>query len=363
MQDNAKIKVGISIGDLNGIGCEVILKTFEDPRTLELCTPVVFASSKTLAQQQQQLGTQLAYQGVASASEAIEGKFNVVNIWKEIPEVVFGKETKIGGEYALKSLEAATKALKEGAIDVLVTAPINKSNIQSEAFSFPGHTDYLAKELGGESLMFMVSDSLRIGLLTDHVAVSEVSNHITPELIKSKVKTILHALQQDFGIRKPKVALLGINPHNGDQGVIGKEDQNVLIPTIAEISNEGSLIFGPYAADSFFGTKNYTQFDAILAAYHDQGLIPFKTLSFGNGVNFTAGLSKVRTSPDHGTAYDIAGKGLADHSSFSAAVFAAIKIFKHRSVYKTLTDNPLKKAKIVEKRSPKKSQYKPPTQK
>jgi len=363
MQDNAKIKVGISIGDLNGIGCEVILKTFEDPRTLELCTPVVFASSKTLAQQQQQLGTQLAYQGVASASEAIGGKFNVVNIWKEIPEVVFGKETKIGGEYALKSLEAATKALKEGAIDVLVTAPINKSNIQSEAFSFPGHTDYLAKELGGESLMFMVSDSLRIGLLTDHVAVSEVSNHITPELIKSKVKTILHALQQDFGIRKPKVALLGINPHNGDQGVIGKEDQNVLIPTIAEISNEGSLVFGPYAADSFFGTKNYTQFDAILAAYHDQGLIPFKTLSFGNGVNFTAGLSKVRTSPDHGTAYDIAGKGLADHSSFSAAVFAAIKIFKHRSMYKTLTDNPLKKAKIVEKRSPKKSQYKPPTQK
>ena len=260
-------------------------------------------------------------------------------------------------------MRAATKALKEGAIDVLVTAPINKSNIQSEAFSFPGHTDYLAKELGGESLMFMVSDSLRIGLLTDHVAVSEVSNHITPELIKSKVKTILHALQQDFGIRKPKVALLGINPHNGDQGVIGKEDQNVLIPTIAEISNEGSLIFGPYAADSFFGTKNYTQFDAILAAYHDQGLIPFKTLSFGNGVNFTAGLSKVRTSPDHGTAYDIAGKGLADHSSFSAAVFAAIKIFKHRSMYKILTDNPLKKAKIVEKRSPKKSQYKPPTQK
>ncbi|MDB4058728.1 4-hydroxythreonine-4-phosphate dehydrogenase PdxA [Flavobacteriaceae bacterium] len=363
MQDNAKIKVGISIGDLNGIGCEVILKTFEDPRTLELCTPVVFASSKTLAQHQQQLGTQLVYQGVASASEAIEGKFNAVNIWKELPEIHFGKETKIGGEYALKSLEAATKALKEGAIDVLVTAPINKSNIQSEAFSFPGHTDYLAKELGGESLMFMVSDSLRIGLLTDHVAVSEVSNHITPELIKSKVKTILHALQQDFGIRKPKVALLGINPHNGDQGVIGKEDQNVLIPTIAEISNEGSLIFGPYAADSFFGTKNYTQFDAILAAYHDQGLIPFKTLSFGNGVNFTAGLSKVRTSPDHGTAYDIAGKGLADHSSFSAAVFAAIKIFKHRSMYKTLTDNPLKKAKIVEKRSPKKSQYKPPTQK
>jgi 4-hydroxythreonine-4-phosphate dehydrogenase len=221
----------------------------------------------------------------------------------------------------------------------------------------------LAQELGGESLMFMVSDSLRIGLLTDHVAVSEVSNHITPESIKSKIKTILKSLEKDFGIRKPKVALLGINPHNGDQGVIGKEDQDVLIPTIAEIAHGGSLVFGPYAADSFFGAKNYTQFDAVLAAYHDQGLIPFKTLSFGSGVNFTAGLSKVRTSPDHGTAYDIAGKGLADHSSFSAAVYAAIKIFKHRAMYKTLTENPLKKAKIIEKRPPKKSHYKPPAQK
>lgn len=363
MQNNAKIKVGISIGDLNGIGGEVILKTFEDPRTLELCTPVVFASSKTIAQHQQQLGTQLVYQGVTSASEAIEGKFNVVNIWKEVPEIHFGKETKLGGEYALKSLEAATKALKEGSIDVLVTAPINKSNIQSETFSFPGHTDYLAQELGGESLMFMVSDSLRVGLLTDHVAVSEVSSHITPEIIKSKIKTILKSLEQDFGIRKPKVALLGINPHNGDQGVIGKEDQDILIPTIAEITHGGSLVFGPYAADSFFGSKNYTQFDAILAAYHDQGLIPFKTLSFGNGVNFTAGLSKVRTSPDHGTAYDIAGKGVADHTSFSAAVYAAIQIFKHRAMYKTLMENPLKKAKIVEKRPIKKSHYKPPTQK
>lgn len=363
MQDNTKIKVGISIGDLNGIGAEVVLKTFEDARTLELCTPVLFASSKTLSFQQQQLGTQLVYHGVSSASEVIAGKFNVVNIWKEIPEMAFGKETKEGGEYALKSLEAATQALKEGLIDVLVTAPINKSNIQSETFNFPGHTDYLAKELGGESLMFMVSDSLRIGLLTDHVAVSEVSKNITPELIKSKVNTVIQALKQDFGIRKPKVALLGINPHNGDQGVIGKEDDQVLVPTISEMANSGSLVFGPYAADSFFGSKSHSQFDAILAAYHDQGLIPFKTLSFGNGVNFTAGLSKVRTSPDHGTAYDIAGKGIADPSSFSAAVFAAIQIFKNRSMYHKLTANPLKKAKIADKRSPKKSHYKPPAQK
>ncbi|MFT4791283.1 MAG: 4-hydroxythreonine-4-phosphate dehydrogenase [Arcticibacterium sp.] len=362
MQDSVKIKVGISVGDLNGIGCEVILKTFEDARTLELCTPVLFASSKTLAQQQQQLGTELVYHGVAQAADAIPGKFNVVNLWKEVPEMEFGKETKIAGEYALKSLEAATSALKAGEIDVLVTAPINKSNIQSDTFKFPGHTDYLAKELGGESLMFMVSNSLRIGLLTDHMPVKDVSDHITPELIKTKVKTVIKSLQQDFGVRMPKIALLGINPHNGDKGLIGKEDDLVLKPTIEALSNEGHLVFGPYAGDSFFGSKNYTQFDAVLAAYHDQGLIPFKTLSFGNGVNFTAGLSKVRTSPDHGTAYDIAGKGEADHGSFSAAVFAAIAIFKQRTLYQELTENPLKKAKIVEKRTPKKSNYKPKSQ-
>lgn len=359
MQDSAKIKVGISIGDLNGIGCEVILKTFEDPRTLELCTPVVFASSKTLAQQQQQLETKVSYHGISNASEALGGKFNVVNLWKETPVIAFGKETQAGGAYALKSLEAATAALKQGHVDVLVTAPINKSNIQSETFSFPGHTDYLAKELAGESLMLMICESLRIGLLTDHVAVKEVSNKITPELIKSKVKIIIDTLQQDFGIRKPKVALLGINPHNGDQGVIGQEDDTILKPTIESLSSEGLLVFGPYAADSFFGSKNYTPFDAVLAAYHDQGLIPFKTLSFGNGVNYTAGLSKVRTSPDHGTAYDIAGKGVADATSFTAAVHTAIAIFKKRALHQELTENVLKKAKIVEKRNQKKHNPKP----
>ncbi len=359
MQDHAKIKVGISVGDLNGIGCEVILKTFEDPRMLELCTPVLFASSKTLAKQQEQLGTNLVYAGIGLASEAIDGKFNVVNLWKDSPLIEFGKETKEGGAFALQSLEAATAALKSGEVDVLVTAPINKSNIQSEHFKFPGHTDYLATQLGGESLMFMISEGLRIGLLTDHVAVKEVTDNITPSRIKTKVKTIIASLQQDFGIRKPKIALLGINPHNGDQGVIGKEDDELLVPAIKELSDEGLLVYGPYAGDSFFGSKNYSSFDAILAAYHDQGLIPFKTLSFGNGVNFTAGLSKVRTSPDHGTAYDIAGKGLADHSSFAAAVHAAIRIFKQRSEYEELTKNPLKKARIVEKRTTRKNKPKP----
>ncbi|KKM56865.1 hypothetical protein LCGC14_1551280, partial [marine sediment metagenome] len=247
---------------------------------------------------------------------------------------------------ALKSLRAAVEALKNGDIDALVTAPINKSNIQTKDFKFPGHTDFLAQELEGESLMFMVTDSLKVGLLTDHVAVKDVSSTINSILIRSKVRTIEKSLRMDFAIRAPKVALLGINPHSGDNGVIGKEDDEVLRPIIKEMSDAGHLVFGPYSADSFFGSENYKNFDAILAAYHDQGLIPFKTLSFGMGVNFTAGLSKVRTSPDHGTAYEIAGQNKADHSSFKEAVFMALTIFKNRKEYLELTENPLQRQRV-----------------
>ncbi len=344
--ENSKIKVGISVGDLNGIGCEVILKTFEDVRMMELCTPVIFASTKTISQQKNDLGMELSFHGVDSASRAIDGKINVVNVWKETPNISYGKETEEAGLYAIRSLKAAVGALKNGEVDILVTAPINKKNIQAEDFNFPGHTDYLAKELEGESLMFMVTDTLKVGLLTDHVAVKDVAKSITKKLIQSKVEIIEKSLKMDFGIRKPKIALLGINPHSGDNGVIGKEDDEVLKPTIAEISNTGKLVFGPYAADSFFGSDSYRQFDAILAAYHDQGLIPFKTLSFGQGVNYTAGLSKVRTSPDHGTAYEIAGKGVADPGSFKEAVFTGIKIFKNREEYEDLTKNALRKQKV-----------------
>jgi len=263
-----------------------------------------------------------------------------------VPRVQFGEATEEGGTYALKSLVAATEALKNGDIDVLVTAPINKNNIQSEEFKFPGHTDYLAKELKGDSLMFMVTDDLKVGLLTDHVAVKDVSSAIIPRLIRDKVNTIEKSLMMDFGIRKPRIALLGINPHSGDDGVIGTEDKEVLKPVIEEMSNMGHLVYGPYSADSFFGSDGYKKFDAILAAYHDQGLIPFKTLSFGKGVNFTAGLDKVRTSPDHGTAYEIAGKGKADYNSFKEAVFMALKIFKNRSEYLELTENVLKKQRM-----------------
>ncbi len=346
MEENQKIKLGISIGDINGIGCEVALKTFEDERMLEFCTPIIFASNKTISQQKGDLKIDITFNGVREASQAIDGKINIVNVWKEVPAIEYGQATKAGGEYAIKSLKAAVKALKEGAIDVLVTAPINKNNIQSEEFKFPGHTDYLAQELKGESLMFMVADTLRVGLLTDHIPVKDVANAITSKLIKSKVAIMEKSLKMDFGIRRPKIAMLGINPHSGDKGTIGEEDDKVLAPTIQELFNKGTLVYGPYSADSFFGSDTHKNFDAVLAAYHDQGLIPFKTLSFGKGVNFTAGLDKVRTSPDHGTAYEIAGKGKADESSFKEAVFTAIQVFRNRSEYLELTQNPLQKHKI-----------------
>ncbi|WP_158974879.1 4-hydroxythreonine-4-phosphate dehydrogenase PdxA [Cellulophaga sp. L1A9] len=346
MEERQKIKVGVSIGDLNGIGCEVVLKTFEDTRMLDFCTPVIFASNKTISYQKSELNIEINYHGVQEASKALDGKINVVNVWREIPNIKFGEATKEAGDFAIKSLKAAVQALKEGAIDVLVTAPINKSNIQADDFNFPGHTDFLAQELEGESLMFMITDDLKVGLLTDHIAVKDVATAITPELIKSKVATIENSLKMDFGISKPKIAILGINPHSGDNGIIGKEDDDTLKPAIHELSEAGHLVFGPYAADSFFGSDGYKKFDAILAAYHDQGLIPFKTISFGKGVNYTAGLNKVRTSPDHGTAYEIAGKGKADHSSFEEAVFKAIEIFRNRKEYSELTANPLKKSRL-----------------
>ena len=342
MGEEKKIKLGISIGDINGIGCEVILKTFLDPRMMEFCTPVVFASNKIVSRQKQDLGLGLNFHGIQSASRSIDNKLNVVNVWKETVELKYGQATKQAGSLAIKSLKAAVKALKQGEIDVLVTAPINKSNIQSEDFNFPGHTDYLARELGGESLMFMVTSELKIGLLTDHLAVKDVPDSINLELITRKVGIIDKSLKMDFGVRRPKIAMLGVNPHSGDNGVIGKEDDEVLRPAIEALSRQGTLVFGPYAADSFFGSGTHLQFDAVLAAYHDQGLIPFKTLSFGKGVNFTAGLSHVRTSPDHGTAYEIAGKGVADEGSFKEAVFTAIDIYRNREMYRELNLQPLK---------------------
>lgn len=343
MKQSEMIKLGISIGDLNGIGSEIVLRTFDDSRMLDFCTPIIFASSKILNFLKKHYKLSMHFQGIDHPSNAIDGKVNVVNVWKENVNINFGEEDVKIGDYAFRSLEAATTALKKDEVDVLVTAPINKATIQSDKFKFPGHTDYLAQELGGESLMFMITDNLKIGLLTDHVALKDIASVITPELIEKKIKTIQQTLKQDFRVQKPKIAVLGINPHSGDNGVIGKEDEEVLKPTIQKIRDKGDLVFGPYSADSFFGSKNYKNFDAVVASYHDQGLIPFKTLSFGMGVNFTAGLKKVRTSPDHGTAFEIAGKNEANINSFKEAVFKGIEIYKAREEYKLLTENPLKK--------------------
>jgi 4-hydroxythreonine-4-phosphate dehydrogenase len=342
MKKAENIIVGISIGDLNGIGSEVILKTFEDSRMLELCTPVIFANVKVLSFIKKTLELTAPLHGIDKLDQLVLGKINVLNIWREGVDLNFGVNDSTIGKYAIQSFVAATKALKENQIDVLVTAPINKYNIQSEDFKFPGHTDYLDKELEGNALMLMVQDNLRVGLLTDHIPVNEVAKHLTEKLITQKIETIKLALTQDFGINKPKIAVLALNPHAGDNGVIGKEDDEILKPAIKKLYAKGTLVFGPYAADGFFGSNQFEKYDAVVATYHDQGLIPFKTLSFGNGVNYTAGLNKIRTSPDHGTAYEIAGKGIADYNSFKEAVYTAIDIYNSRNQYQEISKNPLK---------------------
>lgn len=342
MKKAENIIVGVSIGDLNGIGSEVILKTFDDSRMLELCTPVIFANVKVLSFIKKSLGLETPLHGIDQINQVVIGKVNVLNIWNESVDLNFGNNDVNAGKYAVKSFVAATNALKESQVDVLVTAPINKYNIQSEEFKFPGHTDYLDKELEGNALMLMVQDTLRVGLLTDHIPVNEVANHLSEKLIIQKIETIKLALTQDFGINKPKIAVLALNPHAGDNGVIGKEDDEIIKPAIKKLFEKGTLVFGPFPADGFFGNGQYEKYDAVIATYHDQGLIPFKTLSFGNGVNYTAGLNKIRTSPDHGTAYEIAGKGIADFNSFKEAVYTAIDIYNSRNEYCEIIKNPLK---------------------
>ncbi len=342
MKKAENIIVGISIGDLNGIGSEVILKTFEDSRMLELCTPVIFANVKIMSFIKKNLESAVSLHGIDKLDQILPGKINVFNLWKEGVDLNFGVNDDKVGEYAIKSFIGATKALKEGVVDVLVTAPINKYNIQSETFKFPGHTDYLDQELEGNALMLMVQDNLRVGLLTDHIPLNDVASHLTKGLIKQKIETIRQSLIQDFSINKPKIAVLGLNPHCGDGGVIGNEEDKILRPTLKEIFDNGTLVFGPFAADGFFGSGQYEKYDAIIATYHDQGLIPFKTLSFGKGVNYTAGLNKIRTSPDHGTAYEIAGKGVADHNSFKEAVYLALDIYRSRLQYAEISEKPLK---------------------
>lgn len=345
-----KIKVGISVGDLNGIGAEIILKTFQNKMIFDLCTPIIFASTKAMSYERKLLNLDSNIHGITQTEQALSNKLNVLNLWKDPVPVELGKPDKEIGKYAVDSFVKSVEALKEGKIDVLVTAPFNKETIQSDQFEFPGHTDYLTQELEGNALMFLVADTLRVGLVTDHVPIKYVASQITEQKITSKLNIMLQSLIEDFGIQKPKIAVLGLNPHCGDGGIIGKEEDEIIRPAIKQMQDKGHLIYGPYAADSFFGSDTYKKFDAVLAMYHDQGLIPFKTLSFGKGVNFTTGLDKIRTSPDHGTAYDIAGKNKANASSFREAIYLAIDVFKKRKEFKELSQNVLKKANIKEKK-------------
>ena len=326
-----KIKVGLSIGDPNGVGLEIILSVFEDKSLYEFMTPILFASKNIVEFQKQHFNkkTQLNY--INKIHDLNNTKLNVFEINLKDYNVDFGIQSEEAGVISFESLKTASEAIKSGLIDVLVTAPINKKSIQSQKFQFTGHTDYLDLNFNGDSLMFMVANDIRIALVTDHIPINRVTEMISSDLLKFKINQALTSLKNDFGILRPKLAVLGLNPHSGDNGVIGNEDDLIVKPTIAELNKDGIMVYGPFAADSFFASENYKGFDAVIAMYHDQGLIPFKTLTFGNGVNFTAGLNMIRTSPDHGTAFDIAGKGIANFNSFKAALLESIKIFKSRN--------------------------------
>ena len=339
-----KFKIGITQGDTNGIGWEVILKALADPRMTELVTPVVYGSPKAAAYYRNTVAEieAFSFNPVASAAEARRGKANLVACG-ETADIAPGKPTPEAGRAAVEALCAAMRDLKAGHLDALVTAPFDKETVQADDFRYTGHTEYLAAELEGEAMMILCSDVLRVGLVTKHIPVSEIARNITKERIVRDLGTLRRALIEDFGIVEPRIAVMALNPHAGDGGLLGREEQEIIRPAVVEAFNQGVLAFGPFAADGLFAGGGYAKYDGILAMYHDQGLAPFKTLS-PDGVNFTAGLSKVRTSPDHGTAYDIAGQDKADPQSMRSAIYAAIDIVEHRRAWAEWTRNPLQRA-------------------
>ena len=337
-----KIKVGISVGDFNGIGVEIILKALKDKNITDFFTPVIFGSWKLFSYQKNVFKINTTFNYVQSAKEAANGKLNIVNLWKDNVNVDFGTPTEESTKMAIDSLEAATNALMNGDVDVLVTAPINKDEMIKQGFKHTGHTGYFEEKFNKKGLMFLVTEKLKVAVSTHHIPVSEIAKNISKNKIKDQTRALNQCLREDFCIQKPKIAILGLNPHAGDGGAIGNEEIEIIEPAIKELFDEGILAFGPYPADSFFQPEKYSSFDAVLAMYHDQGLAPFKTIAYEEGVNYTAGLPFIRTSPDHGTAYDIAGKNIADEQSFSEAIFTAIEIFRNRTEYQELTKNPLK---------------------
>ena len=341
------IKVGITQGDINGIGYEVILKTFADVRMAEMFIPVLYGSAKVAAFHRKAMDLQpVTFNQIGNAKDAVVNKVNIINSINEDTKIELGQSTTVAGDAAYKSLEKAVADLKSGLIDVLVTAPINKHNIQRDDFHFPGHTEYLEERFGkdGEkSLMILAKDSLRVALVTGHIPLADVPKVLTKEKIVETAVRFDKSLRRDFRIGKPRIAVLSLNPHAGENGLLGSEENDIIIPAIEELQNKKILCFGPYPADGFFGSSEFSRFDGILAMYHDQGLAPFKTLAMEDGVNFTAGLSIVRTSPAHGTAYDIAGQNKASEESFRRAVYMAIDTFNNRMEYDKSYQNPLKK--------------------
>jgi len=338
--------IGISTGDLNGIGLEVVIKTFEEERMFNICTPILYGSSRALSYHRNVYQKEeFKFNIINRTDRAKESVLNVLNCWEESVNISLGIPDEKHGIYALKALDGVAGDIVKGNIDAIITAPVNKKHINVVAPGFTGQTEFFQEKFGcKDSLMMLVSDTMRMGLVTNHVPIREVSDKITPEQISLKVRLMNESLKRDFMIDRPKIAVLALNPHAGDEGIIGSEDDDLVRPTVKRISKEENiLVFGPYAADGFFGSGTYRQFDGILAMYHDQGLVPFKALSFGQGVNFTAGLPHVRTSPDHGTAYDIAGKLIADHESFRTAVFMAVDVLKNRFKYDDMHANPLER--------------------
>jgi 4-hydroxythreonine-4-phosphate dehydrogenase len=345
MQTDQRPVIGISCGDINGIGIELIIKTVSDTRLLDICTPVIFASNKALNFYRKSVPEiNFNFSTIKEANRVNHKQVNLFSCWEDDIVIAPGQLTDIGGKYAVLSLVTAAQALKDGKIDGLVTAPIHKKNTQSQEFNFTGHTPYLKNLFGVQDvLMFMVADNMRVGLVTEHVPVNEIARHITREAILSKLQLMNNSLKKDFLINKPKIAVLGLNPHAGDEGLIGKEEDEIIRPAIKEAKQRDIFCFGPYSPDAFFAHGSHEKFDGVLAMYHDQGLIPFKSLAFGEGVNYTAGLPAVRTSPDHGVAFDIAGKNKADESSFREAIFKCVDIIRNRKEYEEQMKNPLKK--------------------
>jgi 4-hydroxythreonine-4-phosphate dehydrogenase len=345
MQHLHKPIIGITCGDINGIGTELIIKTFSDQRILEQCTPVIFASNKLINFYKKGAAEgHFTYQSIKDFTKVNHKQVNIFNCWEEDVNITPGQLQDTGGKYAVISLQVAMQALQEGHIQGIVTAPIHKKNVQSETFNFTGHTPYLKAASNAEDvLMILYAENLRVALVTEHLPVKDVADTLTKNSIASKLRLLHQSLRRDFGIDKPKIAVLGLNPHAGDEGLIGNEEDTLIKPAIKEAKQQGKLVYGPYSADAFFARRSYLQFDAVLAMYHDQGLIPFKTIAVDEGVNFTAGLPFVRTSPDHGTAFDIAGKNIADATSFTMAVFECVDIINRRNEYDERNKNPLRK--------------------